>query len=73
MPYKILERIGQVAYKIELPKEAQIHQVFHISQIKIYYQDNTLHPATLPIAFIEGQWLVNPIKILKQRQLLREG
>jgi ribosomal protein L21E len=33
-PYLILQRIGNAAYKLQLPKSAQIHLVVHVSQLK---------------------------------------
>lgn len=32
-PYRILQRVGATAYRLELPSSAQIHPVFHVSQL----------------------------------------
>jgi hypothetical protein len=39
-PYQILQRIGEVAYRIALPPSlANLHDVFHVSQLRKYIAD----------------------------------
>ncbi|WRX18081.1 Integrase zinc-binding domain - like 10 [Theobroma cacao] len=39
-PFRIIEKIGPVAYRLELPPELdQIHNVFHVSMLKKYVPD----------------------------------
>ncbi|KAA3487114.1 Retrotransposable element Tf2 [Gossypium australe] len=39
-PYRVLKRVGPVAYQLELPSElSQIHDVFHVSMLRRYRSD----------------------------------
>ncbi|GKD41580.1 reverse transcriptase domain-containing protein [Tanacetum coccineum] len=42
-PFKVLEKVGSVAYKLELPEElSRVHNTFHVSNLKKCYADETI-------------------------------
>nr|GFB58706.1 putative reverse transcriptase domain-containing protein [Tanacetum cinerariifolium] len=42
-PFKVLERIGDVAYKLDLPEElSRVHNTFHVSNLKMCHADEPL-------------------------------
>ena len=51
-PYRVLERMGEVAYKLELPEGLSgVHDVFHVSQLKKCHTEMTSIPLrdTVPL------------------------
>ena len=67
-PFRILERIGPVAYRLELPpKLNRIHNVFHVSMLKKYVSDPAYILETPPIELKEDlTFKVQPVAIIDQ-------
>ncbi|XP_004514822.1 uncharacterized protein [Cicer arietinum] len=41
-PFQILKRVGSIAYQLALPPQlSNLHDVFHVSQLRIYVSDNS--------------------------------
>lgn len=68
----MLERIGRVAYKPELPPDSLIHPVFHISQLKPYRPDYTPVFSTLPMLTDLQASTAQPLQVL-DRRLVKKG
>ncbi|GJZ94666.1 hypothetical protein Tco_0666869 [Tanacetum coccineum] len=42
-PFKVLERVGSISYKLDLPQElSRVHNTFHVSNLKKCYADEPL-------------------------------
>lgn len=70
-PFKIIAKIGTVAYKLELPDTARIHPVFHVSQLKLFKGNSSEPYLPLPLTVTEMGPVMQPVRILANRKLLR--
>ncbi|GKD78894.1 putative reverse transcriptase domain-containing protein [Tanacetum coccineum] len=78
-PFKVLEKVGSIAYNLELPQElSRVHNTFHVSNLKKCYADE---PLAVPldglhfddkIQFVEEpvEIMDREVKLLKQSRIL---
>lgn len=66
-PFEITERIGPVAYRLNLPTASKIHPVFHCSLLRRYY--GPIPPTThnLPPTAQGNQPILEPLAILAHK------
>ena len=73
-PYKIVERVGEVAYRLELPSYLdRIHDVFHVSMLRKYIPNPSHVLTEQPVEIQENlTYEEEPMQILDRReQVLR--
>ncbi|KAF2308592.1 hypothetical protein GH714_011003 [Hevea brasiliensis] len=64
-PFRVLECIGTMAYKLDLPAESKIHPVFHVSYLKPYHAGQPVTPTLPPTILLEDP--VHPLAVLDHR------
>ena len=69
-PYRIVERIGEVAYQLELPFDLdRIHDVFHVSMLRKYIPDPSHVLTEQPVEIQENlTYEEEPVQILDRRE-----
>ncbi|XP_050902434.1 uncharacterized protein LOC127113342 [Lathyrus oleraceus] len=77
-PYQIIERIGEVAYRLALPPSlSEMHDVFHVSQLRKFIADS-LHPILPDSVEVEEDLTFRPlpscitrreVKVLRNKEI----
>ena len=67
-PYKVLEKIGFIAYKLDLPSMVVIHLVFHVSQLKKVVGDHMQVQQIAPFMNENHEWLTQPEEVFGYRK-----
>ncbi|GJR78126.1 putative reverse transcriptase domain-containing protein [Tanacetum coccineum] len=67
-PFKVLEKVGSVPYKLELPQElSRVHNTFHVSNLKKCYSEESL---AVPLEGLhiddKLQFMEEPIEIMER-------
>jgi transposase InsO family protein len=69
-PFQVLERIGTVAYRLQLPTGARIHDVFHVGVLKPFQGEPPVDTPLLPPTQ-HGRLLSSPERVLRAER--RQG
>ncbi|GJS80504.1 putative reverse transcriptase domain-containing protein [Tanacetum coccineum] len=67
-PFRVLAKVGKVAYRLELPQElSRVHHTFHVSNLKKCYADE---PLVMPLEGIHVddklQFMEEPVEIMER-------
>jgi hypothetical protein len=66
-PYKVLQKIGSMDYKLELPTSSRVQPVFNVSYLKKVIGDKIPIQTILSELDEEGKVILAPKKIIETR------
>ena len=65
--YQVIQRVGEVSYKLDLPAGSQIHPVFHMSNLKAKLGAQVVPRLVLPAMIVDQIPNPEPMAILATR------
>ena len=65
--YKVLQNIGSMAYKLELPAASQVHPIFHVSCLKKVIGEKLPIQTIFPKLYEEGKIILEPEEVRETR------
>lgn len=69
-PYQVVQKVGPMAYKLDLPLHSRIHPVFHVSLLKKKLGDDVVVQIELPLTGEDGQLQLEPVAV-SDRKLIK--
>ena len=66
-PYKVLQNIGTMAYKLELPTSSRVHPVLHVSCLNNVIGEKLQIQTIFPELDEEGKIILEPEVVTKIR------
>jgi hypothetical protein len=66
-PYKVLQKIGTMAYKLELPTSLRVHLVLHVSCLKKVINNKIPFQTIFPKLDEEGKIILEPKVVTETR------
>lgn len=72
-PHQIIQCVGKVSYKLQLPSSASIHPMFHVAMLKKNIGTNVTSSSSLPPVNQLGQFMVELVAILNRRMVKKNN
>jgi hypothetical protein len=72
-PFRVLDTVGTQAYRLALPKQYKVHNVFHVSLLEPWHGragEEPKHP--MPLAEENHEWVVEAVRDTRMRQGVRQ-